>query len=220
MNEIKEYYQPLYEASEKYLSLNSEIGQVKRCIDFLNYYIDNKEETDLEKKDLKGALLEMEQDEKEALRLIISKNLLYFGGVGITYPVLILLGVAFPIGGIAVHIIIHAIFLSLINGGIIPDFIKKRRAVKKARKCRKYLKKQIRENVNELLLALHGKLNELRDEKSHIREYLSMADKQFLSVNNELANKILEDHGIDAEISIETGKTNLKEKLMKKKKLK
>lgn len=221
MSDIKEYYQPLYDATAKYQSVGKEIGKVKRCIDFLNDYINNKtEDDDLEIANIDTAVLETEISKNTAFRSFIGKNMSYFLGVGITYPILAFLGVGFPVGGIIVHIIVHLILLTIVNRKMVPDYIIRKRTFKEAKKCKKYLKKQKKENVHELLLVLYGKLNELRDEKRNLREYLSLADKQFLRTNNKIANEILESYGIDAEISIETSRINLNDSGIKKKKLK
>lgn len=221
MSDIKEYYQPLCDATEKYQKLGKEVEKVKRCISFLNDYINNnKKDEKLENKDLGTAFLETEEAKNKAFRSFVSKIIAYFLGVGMSYPVLISLGVTFSGGAIIIHIIIHMILLIVLNRETVPDFIRKRKAFRESRKCRKYLKKRKKENVNELLAMLYDKLNELRDEKRNLREYLSLADKQFLSENNRIANEILESHGIDAEISIETSGINLRESVTKKKRLK
>lgn len=139
---------------------------------------------------------------KETLKNIGSYNLLYFLGAGMTYPILISFGVSFPLWSIPIQSIIHFLLLLKMNWPLIPDVLRNVNSFKNAKKCRKYLKKEKFKLISDLLLMLYGKRSKLMEEMGHLRAYFNVQQRYLADKNSELANEILESHGIDAEIDL------------------
>ncbi|MDE6292400.1 MAG: hypothetical protein K2L98_01830 [Bacilli bacterium] len=217
MSTIKEYYSPLYDATNKYKALDSELSQINMCIDFLNDYLERKDNEEDRKKDplmfvSKNFLMvvdDVKKKRKQTLKSMFSYNSLYFLGAGMTYPILIYFGVSFPLWSIPIQTIVHFLLLLKMNWPLIPDVLRSTNSFKKAKRCRKYLKKEKFDLISNLLVMLYSKRSKLTDEMGHLRAYLNEQQRSLEEKNSELANEILESHGIDAEVELKVEEKKL-----------
>ncbi len=203
MSNIREIYQPVYDATAKYQTLERDVDSIKKCLDFLNNYLDkNSKNATAQASNAQVLLLEAKKNKKNARRSIISKNIAYFCGVGITYPILLNLGVLFPTWGIFFHVFLHLFLLFGINKKPLSELFRSIRDYKNAIRCQKHLGEYEDLEVRELISQCYEKIRELSGEMKDIKEYLNIVGQNLEEENTLLANEILESHGINAEIDV------------------
>lgn len=210
MSKIREFYQPIYDATNRYQLLDKEVDKVKRCIGFLNDYLDEANDREIaQKQKCQVVILETKRSKKKAIREVLSRTLCYLIGVGISYPVLLHFGVFFPTWGIVIHVILHSIFLGFVNHKSVPNLFKSIKAYKDAQECAKHLVKENSEEIAQLINLLCEKRNEMSSEMNDIDIYLREASQTLSDENRKVANEILQSNGINAEIEVQTNEKNL-----------
>lgn len=211
MTSIKEVCLSLYDAMNRYQVLENEVDKVKKGIDFFNNYLNDAKDKEIaQKRKSQVVIFETREKRKRAIRDVALKNICYLLGVGISYPILINIGVSFPVWGLAIHVIIHLIMIVVLNEKSIPNLLKSIKDHRNAQECGKLSIYQDGKEINQLVALLYEKWGEMTAEMNTIAAYLQEVDKNLADENIKVANEILESHGIDATIEVKITEKKLR----------
>lgn len=206
MNEIEDCYQPLYAAIEEYKRIDNKLSMRNRVYDYLSEKVDKKKGKKRAKKNKKKALNvyinNVTHKSRKAWKEVLFENVLYL--------VILLIGEI-----VSFRFFIQANSVSIITsvlGGIgclgFLDYKAILKAIEKSKDAEAFLDYQNDnkdldvEKVDDILDMLRFETYELREKKRNLEDYISSCEQKICEESGTLANQILEEHGIDAEIEL------------------
>lgn len=208
MKEIREYYEPLVNAAEKYKAIEEEILIKENFLKYCEEVLNKKQK----KKKFKKIVKLNKKEKQDAWSLVKSANASYLGFAGLILIILFLSGVL----GIGLKIFLILLF-GIGFGGVNAYFIPS--AIKEELEYR-YLANYLGElddkdvELNKVKRKITVELPGLREKRNFIAIYLAEYQGALKKQENEVANEILVKNGIDANIDVtikrETGTESIK----------
>ncbi len=210
--ELKEYYQPLYNAVFEYRKVQREIFYKEELLDYFEKTLTKKK---IKKhKTLKKYVKKNKKEAKMAWKILIIRSLLSEGVLIFIYNFLISLGLPFSGGSFIAFLVFQLVGLGIIN----KDYLLKAFKEEVEYIILKGLKRELetkneKADLDEIEDILRQDLEILYEKRDNLLAYLQENQKTLEEKSTTLAEEILNDNNIDAQIDISLASRDLENKL-------